>query len=58
MTEAMRWAIINVVVPLSSLLNAFLIAASVAVSHALVESSNMTTFGFFISALAIQSLCF
>ena len=34
------------------------ILASVAVSTALVESSSINTFGFFSSALAIQSRCF
>ena len=39
-------------------LNASRILASVAVSTAEVESSKISTFGFFSSALAMQSLCF
>ena len=57
-TELTRCAIIILVQFFTSLLRALLIAKSVAVSTALVESSNINTLGFFTSALAIQSLCF
>ena len=49
--------IIFVVSGISSL-KAFRMRASVFVSTALVESSRIRIFGFFRSALAMQSLCF
>ena len=56
-TDDTLWALINTVVSGISSLIAFLIFASVAVSTAEVESSKMIIFGFFIRALAMQSLC-
>lgn len=51
-------AMISLVVPGMAFVKALLIFASVAVSTALVESSRISTLGFFSSALAIHSLCF
>ena len=53
-----RCAIINFVVSGISFANASLIFASVAVSTALVESSNIRILGFFKRALAIHNRCF
>jgi len=58
MIELILCAIIIFVVSGISSLNAFLINASVFVSTALVESSNINIFGFLSNALAIQILCF
>ncbi len=49
---------ISLVVPGIAWAKACRILASVAVSTALVESSRISTLGFFIRALAMQSLCF
>lgn len=57
-TEEILCAIMILVVPGRLFAIPSRILASVAVSTALVESSSMSTFGFFSKALAIQSLCF
>ena len=56
-TELMRWAMTIFVTPRSAA-SAERIFASVAVSTALVESSNMSTLGFLSSARAMQRRCF
>ena len=58
LTDEILWAIIIFVMPGSFSASCSLIPASVAVSTALVESSKISTFGFFKTALAIQILCF
>ena len=57
-TEEILCAIMILVVSGTNFSKPSLIAASVAVSTALVESSRIRTFGFLRRALAIQSLCF
>ena len=57
-TEAIRWAMMSLVVPGISSRKAWRIMASVRVSTAEVESSRMRILGFFSSARAIQSRCF
>ena len=57
-TEATLCAIIILVVSGINSLNPSLMSESVLVSTALVESSRISIFGDFKSALAIQSLCF
>lgn len=52
------WAMMILVVPAGLRSIPFRIFASVAVSTALVESSRISTLGFFSKALAMQSLCF
>lgn len=56
--DEILWAMIIFVVSGIFSLNTLRISASVFVSTALVESSRIRIFGFFKSALAIQSLCF
>ena len=57
-TEATRWAMMSFVASFSSWANAARIFASVAVSTALVESSKISTLGFFKMARAMQMRCF
>ena len=57
-TLEMRWAMIILVVPGMLSRKAARILASVAVSTALVESSSMSTFGFFSRARAMHRRCF
>ena len=58
MTEVTRWAMMILVVSLSRVRNASRILASVAVSTAEVESSRISTRGFFKMARAMQRRCF
>lgn len=58
LTDEMRWAMMNLVVPLSVASKASRMRRSVAVSTALVESSRMRMGGFLSRARAMHSRCF